>query len=207
MKIVNSILRGNTAADYGGGLYTEIDVTIENDGVDIGFEQNSAKDGGGLYLADTNTAEAENIPIGSVVVSDKALDLASTLGYGTWEEILKGRMLVGVNEADADFNTPRKTGGSETVTLTENQMPSHKHPTQGFEKSGTTADANPIGYNSRSRLLKTGDAIDYKKTTCNNTSPINTSTADPNSQLPVGGGQAHTNLQPYVTAYIYRRVS
>jgi microcystin-dependent protein len=40
---------------------------------------------------------------------------------------LKGRMPVGVDAAITDFNTPGKSGGSTTVTITVAQMPSHAH--------------------------------------------------------------------------------
>ena len=46
------------------------------------------------------------------------------LGFGTWEQV-KGRTLVGVDTTDTDFNTPGKTGGSKTQTLSDAQLPQH----------------------------------------------------------------------------------
>jgi microcystin-dependent protein len=40
---------------------------------------------------------------------------------------LKGKVIVGRDAADVDFDTLGETGGAKTVTLTEAQMPSHNH--------------------------------------------------------------------------------
>lgn len=54
-------------------------------------------------------------PVGSVYVSTVATNPASTLGFGTWEAFAAGRVLVGVDAGDADFDTVLETGGSKTV--------------------------------------------------------------------------------------------
>ena len=54
-------------------------------------------------------------PVGAIFQSTVNTD-PSTLMGGTWERFGNGRTLVGVNEADSDFNTPNKTGGSKTTT-------------------------------------------------------------------------------------------
>ena len=38
-----------------------------------------------------------------------------------------GRVPVGINTGDGNFNTVEKTGGSSVVTLTANQMPPHAY--------------------------------------------------------------------------------
>ena len=52
----------------------------------------------------------------------------SIFGFGTWTTAnTTGRMLIGVQSNNSRWNTPLETGGSETITLTENQIPSHRH--------------------------------------------------------------------------------
>ncbi|MCW1043450.1 phage baseplate protein, partial [Streptococcus anginosus] len=51
----------------------------------------------------------------------------TTFMGGVWERFGNGRVLVCVDEADADFNTANKTGGEKTHTLTIDEMPSHSH--------------------------------------------------------------------------------
>lgn len=66
-------------------------------------------------------------PIGSVYVAVVSTDPATLLGFGTWARIAEGRMLVGQNSGDADFDTAEETGGAKTHTLTTNELPSHAH--------------------------------------------------------------------------------
>ena len=65
-------------------------------------------------------------PVGSVYMTFETDDPADLFG-GTWSRIAQGRMLVGLNESDTDFDTVGETGGSKTKTLTKAQLPTHKH--------------------------------------------------------------------------------
>lgn len=61
--------------------------------------------------------EALKLPVGSVYVTVGSGNPATTLGYGTWAQIGAGRVLVGQDTGDADFDVIEETGGSKTVTL------------------------------------------------------------------------------------------
>jgi microcystin-dependent protein len=65
-------------------------------------------------------------PIGSIVQRNDNTN-PSTLFGGTWETFAPGRCLVGLDTSITDFNTIGKTGGSSTVTLTVQELPSHTH--------------------------------------------------------------------------------
>jgi hypothetical protein len=54
-------------------------------------------------------------PIGSIYQSTEPTDPATFMG-GVWERFGNGRVLVGVDETDADFNAANKTGGNSTVS-------------------------------------------------------------------------------------------
>lgn len=84
---------------------------------------------------------------------------------------LKGKVPVGYNSAETEFDTIGKTGGAKTHTLTEAQMPSHKHvlPYSSEMINGTTNWGQQYGSGGGSR--------------------------DTNY---TGGGEAHNNLQPYI---------
>lgn len=88
----------------------------------------------------------------------------------------KGRVLVGLDSGVADFNTIGKTGGATTHTLTEAQMPSHTH--------GQRVTAGSGGPAIRLDWSGDGSGLIYDQ-------GIATGGA--------GGGQAHNNLQPYLT--------
>ena len=53
-------------------------------------------------------------PIGSTYVTQTNTNPSTILGFGTWER-LKGKVAVGLDENDADFNQINKTGGSKYI--------------------------------------------------------------------------------------------
>jgi microcystin-dependent protein len=81
-----------------------------------------------------------------------------------------------------------ETGGSETVTLLESEIPSHNHTFKTSE-----ADANvrlPAG-----QYFGNGQQIQVFSN-----GPANT-TLSANALAPAGGDQPHNNMQPYLTLY------
>jgi len=79
-----------------------------------------------------------------------------------------------------------ETGGSETVTLLESEIPAHSH---SVSMSVRPADnLNPAGL-----ALGTGNAV-YAP-------PANFVSMSPNALAPAGGDLPHNNMQPYLTFY------
>lgn len=65
-------------------------------------------------------------PIGSIYyTTDKDFDPNTEFG-GTWSRI-KGKMIVGVDEDDDELSDSQTTGGEKLHTLTENELPVHRH--------------------------------------------------------------------------------
>jgi microcystin-dependent protein len=82
-----------------------------------------------------------------------------------------------------------ETGGSETVSLLESEIPSHSH---GYQISGQVALANsPPG-----QFFGVGAGINLYATQATNLTQMNDS-----SLTPAGGDQPHNNMQPYLTFY------
>ena len=65
-------------------------------------------------------------PVGSIYMSVSEVNPSDLFG-GTWEAWGSGRVPVGVNSADSEFNEAEKTGGEKTHKLTESEMPQHSH--------------------------------------------------------------------------------
>jgi microcystin-dependent protein len=82
-----------------------------------------------------------------------------------------------------------ETGGSETVTLLESEIPAHSH---GLRASIDDADLQIPGP-AFSIAKSTGQAL---FTTTSNPAPL-----APEALAPAGGDQPHNNLQPYLTFY------
>lgn len=66
-------------------------------------------------------------PLGSIYISVNPANPSTTLGGGTWAAWGSGRVPVGVDASQSEFNAVEETGGAKTVTLTVDQMPSHNH--------------------------------------------------------------------------------
>ncbi len=119
-------------------------------------------------------------PIGSIIENANPNFNPNNLYRSqTWERI-KGKVLVGVDEDDSDFNTALKTGGEKKHTLTVAEMPSHRHYSDDF-------------------VTGSGSNWHFGVGKSNATQRMNTSYT--------GGGESHNNLQPYITVYIWRRTA
>lgn len=78
------------------------------------------------------------------------------------------------------------SGGSETVTLTESQIPSHTHALRAVSTNATTGTPG-----ATVALAKTASALVYRSAT----NPVKTA-----AMASAGGGQPHNNRQPYLVA-------
>jgi len=118
-------------------------------------------------------------PVGIVVTLGVSTNPATLFGIGTWTAIA-GKVIVGINAGDAEFDTLNETGGEKTHTLTEAEMPAHTHTYDGWPGGAVSGDAYTYGYN-------------HGKTTRNTSS--------------TGSGTAHNNLQPYIVKYVWERTA
>ena len=66
-------------------------------------------------------------PVGSVYTSIVSTNPATLLGGGTWVSFGAGRVLVGLDATQTEFDTVEETGGAKTHTLTTAEMPAHLH--------------------------------------------------------------------------------
>lgn len=120
-------------------------------------------------------------PVGSIYISVDSTDPGTLFG-GTWAAWGAGRVPVGVDSTQTEFDTVEETGGEKTHTLTIAEMPSHNHTAVG------TVSASGSG---RSNYTTTGNHNWDGYTAVYNT----------------GGGGAHNNLQPYITCHMWKRTA
>lgn len=124
-------------------------------------------------------------PVGSIYMTTVETNPSEIFGFGTWELWGAGRVPVGVDTTQTEFNVVEKMDGEKTHTLTVTEMPSHTHDV----KYGSSA---PLGLNSGS----TGYKLNYE---VGGTQQIYATA--------VGGNQPHNNLQPYITCYMFKRTA
>lgn len=82
-----------------------------------------------------------------------------------------------------------ETGGSETVTLLESEIPAHSHAVMASRAEGATRE--PVGQLTAAGI---GGVVAYA-------APGALTQLSPNTIAPAGGDQPHNNLQPYLTFY------
>lgn len=84
-------------------------------------------------------AASAAFPVGSVFLSVVSTNTATLLGYGTWAAIGAGRVLVGLDSGDPDFDTEEETGGAKTVAAAGSNAAEAAH-THSVTSNVTVAD-------------------------------------------------------------------
>ncbi len=124
-------------------------------------------------------------PVGFIYMSAENTNPSTFFG-GTWISWGSGCVPVGVDITDADFNTVEKTGGEKTHVLTEAEVAPHFHLETVYWNGGGTGAAYPAA-------IETANPNKYGGVVARTES--------------AGGGQAHNNLQPYITCYMWKRIA
>jgi microcystin-dependent protein len=148
----------------------------------------------------------EAFPIGAVFLAVVSTDPGTLFGYGTWTAFGAGRMLVGRDGNDADFDTAEETGGAKTVTLTAAQSgttahghavtdPGHTHVQQRFP----TATGGSTGFTVDTSMSGTPAAA--------NATASGTTGLTVNNASAAGAAEAHNNLPPYIVVYMWKRTA
>lgn len=173
-------------------------------------------------------------PVGTIYMSVKSINPGAFFG-GRWESWGSGRVPVGVNQNISYFNTVEKTGGASNVTLTAEQIPAHTHTgpshTHSTPNHTHTVTIGEAGAHSHSinRWAQTTSSSSGTRYLAQgmNSDGYNTSVAGAHTHsasVPYGGGGttgasgtgatgstggsgAHSNLQPYITCYMWKRVA
>ena len=158
--------------------------------------------GDGVFTSPLGGTEA--FPVGSIFISVSSTNPSVSLGYGVWLAFGAGKVIVGQDVLDTDFDTAEETGGAKTVALTAAQsgLPQHTHTQNAHnhqilrERSATTGAAP-------TQIARTADA----------TSTVDTAVFTENATAvnqdagPSAAAEAHSNLQPYIVAYMWKRTA
>jgi hypothetical protein len=124
-------------------------------------------------------------PVGSIYINaSDGTNPGTLLGFGTWVAFGAGRVPVGIDAGQTEFDTAGEVGGAKTHTLTLSEIPSHRH-----EVGSKDSSAGDGGAFNEEFVEQYGDTTNGP--------------AVPTSYQ--GGGDAHNNLQPYIVVYMWKR--
>ena len=151
-------------------------------------------------------------PVGSIYMSTVSTNPATLFGFGTWEAMPAGRVLLaqGKSSWGTTYNAG-STGGEATHRLTVGELPKHKPNISmntinlvgnGYNALLDNASSNGIITVSTGNASGGGVDVGPKKNFAINASHSHTLTISD-----VGSNQAHNNIQPYLTVYMWKRIS
>jgi hypothetical protein len=129
-------------------------------------------------------------------------DVSNALG-GTWVAWGAGRVPVGVDTSDTAFDTAEETGGAKT----------HRHDFKigmkryyGAMVGDSMAGQGAWSYSQNKYSKSLG--IENKSTTERNNALATSMTSYSEQNVySIGDTQTESSLQPYITCYMYKRVS
>ena len=133
-------------------------------------------------------------PVGSIYTSINSTNPATSLGYGTWTAFGAGRVLVGYNSSDTDFDLDEETGGAKTKAIsahTGTAVANHASHTH----TSASAPATPDLFTSNTAAAGVGMLTGNESATLTHT---------------VTQPSAHTDLnvvQPYIVVRFWKRTA
>jgi hypothetical protein len=154
-------------------------------------------------------------PVGSIYINAAvATNPATLLGFGTWTAFAAGRVLVGLNGANAAFDTVEETGGSADdivvshthtySSTTSGQSNSHNHTFGGDDQIATQGGYTVVSnfaYDATSTASSGGVNMLTTNASTDHTHTVSGTTAS------AGASGTNANLQPYIVVYMWKRTA
>lgn len=120
-------------------------------------------------------------PIGTILVTTNSTNPGTYIG-GTWTAI-EGKFLL----AQSEDHTAGETGGAESVRLTADELPSHRHGMDNYLiDDGTEQMPGWNGFTMRGKEVVIAELVKTRA---------------------VGGNMPHENMPPYLAVYMWERTA
>lgn len=162
-------------------------------------------------------------PIGSIYITTSSEIPSITFPATTWERFGMGKVLVGMSPSNNKFGTIEDTGGSETATLTAENLPAHAHHVStktsiGIAKGTTiqarhadsssglwdgTVNYQSISYEGYNGQANSGGSINYLSGS-EHTHSVDINEFNTDS---TGSGTAINIMNPYIVVYMWKRIA
>ena len=154
------------------------------------------------YVAGEPFSISTVYPVGCVYTSVMSTNPNTLFGFGTWTAFASGRVLIGVDAGQSEFDAPEKLSGSKTHSISEAELPSHTH---------AVTDAGHSHLTQRYPTATGGSTGFTADTSMSGTPADNTlSTKAATTGITIGNtgsSQAISLLQPGICVYFFLRES
>lgn len=150
-------------------------------------------------------------PVGAIYMSTVSTNPATLFKIGNWEALPAGRVLLAQGTSTWGVNySAGSTGGEDKHTLTVSESAPHNHTGNATTSGSTHTHALTMrashGKSGNGGVPRFGDGdiwSDYKTQNLSAAGEHSHAITINNS----GGGQAHNNMQPYLSVYMWKRTS
>ncbi len=139
-------------------------------------------------------------PVGSIYMNATvATNPATLLGFGTWVAFGAGKVPIGIDSGDTDFDTIGETGGSK-----DSIIPTHNHTALT-----TSTDAGHQHTYVKYQRLEggTGGSTFWVSTSTSNTGVGYAQITSATTVADAGESATGKNLQPYIVVYMWKRTA
>lgn len=151
-------------------------------------------------------------PIGSIYVNaTDNTNPGTLLGFGTWSAFGAGRVMVGIDAGDTDFDVAEETGGAKTVSIAHvHTTPNHQHlmgigwdTSSGYmtgDGSGNPVYGSVTGTANKATFTHTSYASGaYREAYTQSTNGGNTGAMSANATPSI--------VQPYIVVHMWKRTA
>ena len=148
------------------------------------------------------TGLAGAYPVGSIYMNATvATNPATLLGFGTWAAFGAGKVPVGIDTGDTDFDTIGETGGTKDAII-----PTHNHTASSSSTSTDSGHTHSVARGlgasgSGGDALLSGGGVQSGSATAVITTETTTTIAN------TGESATGKNLQPYIVVYMWKRTA
>jgi len=158
----------------------------------------------------------DSMPVGYIYMSVVSTSPATLFG-GTWSRVGQGRVLVGQDATQTEFDTAEETGGEKNHTITTCQLPAHTHSVD-HDHPAATSSSDGAHTHTLERKTASGTSTGVVRGGATATADGTTASggghthsvdvaAFTGSSGSVGSGTPANNLQPYLVVYMWKRTA
>ena len=155
------------------------------------------------YLTDCTNTLKKVYPVGSIYMSTVSTNPATLFGFGTWEAMPAGRVLLaqGKSSWGTTYNAG-STGGEATHQLTVGELAAHSHTASSNTTGEHNHGINARAHNGADTAISYFESANSDRTYYTNNAGGHSHTITVNN---TGSNTAHNNMQPYIVCYIWKR--